>query len=252
MSRNFELLQRVGKEQSLFQAGAGVEAAPKVSRPAPTTEPRLKMEGKELEEVTKLVQRVFLLPGSEAPRTVVFAAPESGNGCTWISARAAELLASQVAGSVCLVDANLRNPGLHNHFAVENHRGLADALRQTGSVREFIQPLLSSNLSLISCGSSPEASQTLVSSERMRLLITELRSEFDYVLVDTPAINACPDAVALGAIADGVVIVLKANSSRRETARRIVRELEQAKAKPLGVVLNQRTFPIPDSIYSKL
>src|SRR5579863_10303755 len=188
MSRNFELLQRVEKEQTLFQAE--VEAAPKLSPPAPMTEPQLKMEGRELEEVTKLVQRVFLLPGTEAPRTVVFTAPESGNGCSWICARAAEVLASQVAGSVCLVDANLRSPGLHAQFAAQNHHGLADALRQTGSIRDFIQPLSRPNLALVSCGSSAENSQTLLSSERMRLVIAELRSEFDYVLIDTPATNA--------------------------------------------------------------
>jgi Mrp family chromosome partitioning ATPase len=86
----------------------------------------------------------------------------------------------------------------------------------------------------------------------MRLRITELRKEFDYVLIDTAAMNICNDAIGLGCMADGVVMVLKANASRRETARQAIQDLQSGKAKVLGAVLNQRTFPIPDSIYRNL
>jgi Mrp family chromosome partitioning ATPase len=86
----------------------------------------------------------------------------------------------------------------------------------------------------------------------MRLRMTELRAEFDYVLVDTPAISASNDATVLGSSTDGLVMVLKANSSRRESARTAIQDLRAAKVRVLGAVLNQRTFPIPQSIYEKL
>ena len=82
--------------------------------------------------------------------------------------------------------------------------------------------------------------------------MTELRSEFDYVLIDTPAISSSNDATVLGAVTDGLVLVLKANSSRRESARGAMHDLRAAKVRVLGAVLNQRTFPIPQSIYDKL
>jgi capsular exopolysaccharide synthesis family protein len=254
MSRNFELLQKIGREQSLY-ATTTAEEPIREMEPPPVVVPvgsRLQIDGAELEEITKLVQRVFLMPGNDSPRTVVFSGAEPGNGCSWVCARVAEVLASQVSGSVCLVDANLRNPGLNEQFAVENHHGLTDALREREPIRSFAQPLSCPRLWLVTSGSAAEDGQSLLSSDRMRLRMTELRAEFDYVLVDTPAISASNDATVLGSSTDGLVMVLKANSSRRESARTAIQDLRAAKVRVLGAVLNQRTFPIPQSIYEKL
>src|SRR5579864_7131411 len=131
MSRNFELLQRIGKEQDVFASPAPAREAPvfeeveTVATPEPIPVPQ---DTVGIEEVRTLVQRVFLLTTERAPHTVVFTGTESGNGCSWIAARAAESLACQISGSVCLVDANLRSPGLHEQFGVPNHHGLSDAL----------------------------------------------------------------------------------------------------------------------------
>jgi|HubBroStandDraft_6_1064221.scaffolds.fasta_scaffold76096_3 capsular exopolysaccharide synthesis family protein len=257
MSRNFELLQNLGKEV-LLDAPAAVAAVdqhrrePVVPQQVESKEPQLKLEPKEREELTKLAQRIFLQPGADSPRVVVFTASESGNGCSSICACAAELLAAQVTGSVCLVDANLRHPGLHEQFAVENHFGLADALQGTEPLLNYARSMSRTNLWLVSCGSSPEVALPLLSSDRMRQRITELRSGVDYVLIDASAMNVSNDATVLAAAADGVVMVLKANSSRRETVRKAVQDMQAAHVRVLGAVLNQRTFPIPDAIYNRL
>jgi protein-tyrosine kinase len=255
MSRNFELLQSLGREGVLLDAAAVAAVDQKfpqaASEPA-VKEPQLHLEPKEREELTKLTQRVFLHPGGEGPRVVVFTASESGNGCSSICACAAELLAAQVAGSVCLVDANLRHPGLHQQFGVENHYGFTDALQGAEPVLNFARAMARSNLWLVSCGSAPESSLPLLGSDRMRQRIAELRSCVDYVLIDASAMNVANEATALAAAADGVVLVLKANSSRRETVRKAVHDLQAAHVRVLGAVLNQRTFPIPESIYKRL
>ena len=257
MSRNFELLQKIGKEQDFFsQVDAPVVAVEQpeiaaVEAPTEPVTPSLQMSTAEFEEITKLVQRVFVLPGPEAPRSVVFTGTEAGNGSSWMCARAAEILATQVRGSVCIVDANLRDPGQHGIFGIANHHGLADSLKNTEPIGHFVTSLRP-NLYLMSCGSSSENCQALTSSDRMRFRMTELRNSFDYVLIDTAAMSVGNDAVVLGTAADGVVLVLKANSSRRESAKRALQELQSAKARVLGAVLNQRTFPIPDSLYHKL
>jgi capsular exopolysaccharide synthesis family protein len=256
MSRNFELLQNLGKEV-LLDAPAAVAAVDQHRRPAvpqqvEAKEPQLKLEPKEREELTKLAQRIFLQPGSESTRVVVFTASESGNGCSSICACAAELLATQVTGSVCLVDANLRHPGLHEQFAVENHFGLADALQGSEPLLNYARSMSRNNLWLVSSGSAPEAALPLLNSDRMRQRMAELRSGVDYVLIDASAMNVSNDATVLAAAADGVVMVLKANSSRRETVRKAVQDMQAAHIRVLGAVLNQRTFPIPEAIYNRL
>ena len=95
-------------------------------------------------------------------------------------------------------------------------------------------------------------SPSLLSSDRLRVRLQELRKEFDYVLIDSPALNLYADAVALGGIAEGLVIVLQAESTRRESALKGLQTLRQAHIKVLGAVLNRRTFPIPHFVYRRL
>jgi Mrp family chromosome partitioning ATPase len=154
MSRNFELLQRIGREQALYTTAPVAEPEVVPEQPvvfsAPVASP-LTIASDEVEEFTKLVQRLFIMPGNESPRSVVFAATERGNGCSWVCARVADVLASQVSGSVCLVDANLRRPGLHTQFSAENQEGLSDALLRPDPVRTFARNLGRPNLWMVSC-----------------------------------------------------------------------------------------------------
>ncbi len=258
MSRNFELLQNLGREREMFEAPAPVPTAVEepvlkvASAPLDLQPLQLKMEDAQRDEMFKLVQRVFMAPGSGRGRMVVVSAMEGGNGCSWICARMAEVLAAQVSGSVCVVDANLRSPGLHREFNVPNHYGLTDALQVAEPIRRFVTSLTRPNLWLLSCGAQVDGMETMLSSDRMRALLPELQREFDYVLVDAPPIESGDESVVLGRNAEGIILVLRANASRRESARKAVRDLESANVRVLGAVLNQRTFPVPESIYRKL
>jgi protein-tyrosine kinase len=261
MSRNFELLQNLGREREMFEtpvveSHATTVEEPVVARPASVPvehQPlQLKMEGSQRDEMFKLVQRVFMAPGAGRGRMVVVSAMEAGNGCSWICSRMAEVLASQVVGSVCVVDANLRSPGLHREFNVPNHYGLMDALQVSDPIRRFVTSLSRPNLWLLSCGAEVEGMQSMLSSDRMRAILPELQREFDYVLIDAPPIESGDDSIMLGRGAEGIVLVLRANASRREAARKAVQNLESANVRVLGAVLNRRTFPVPESIYRKL
>jgi Mrp family chromosome partitioning ATPase len=252
MSKNFELLYQTGKAQDMLHVDAEPEstslAPAELSRPIPA----LEIEGMAREELSKLVHRLFLVPGTEGPHHVVFAGTESQNGCTWMCAHAAEILASQVRNSVCIVDCNLSSPSLHQQFGVENHYGLADALAGGGPIRQYARQLSRQNLWLVSCGADSGGSQQLLTSDRMRARISELRAEFDYVLMDVAPMNICNHTMMFGSLLDGVVLVIKANSSRRDSTREAVQQLRSSNVRVLGAVLNERTFPIPESIYKRL
>jgi len=256
LSRNFELLSQLGRLHELVdspqETPLAPPAAPQAVAAAPEDDfpstPTLEMSGAVKDEIGRLVQSLFL--GPQGSRRVVFAGTESGCGSTWMCAHAAEILA-QTRGTVCVMDCNLRTPGLHEQFGQQNHHGLSDALMGTNPVRQYAHRL-SKNLWLLSCGSAAEAGQSLLGSERMRARLTELRGAFDYILIDAAPLNAFNDAIVLGAQTDGVVLMLKANSSRRESARNAVQELHAANVRTLGAVLNQRTFPIPEKLYKRL
>lgn len=86
----------------------------------------------------------------------------------------------------------------------------------------------------------------------LRGRLSELELEFDYTLIQAQAVTSSSDAALLGNLCDGVILVIQANSTRRVAAAKAKRILETADARLLGVVLADRTFPIPESIYKRL
>ncbi len=188
MSRNFELLERAGVAREITSV-----IAPK---PAPTLVPQtgngqrheagLNLDRIAREECLKLVQRVFLMQTDSSSRAVVFAGIDRGNGCSRTCASAAQVLAENVPGSVCVVDANLHAPALARFFGVANHNGLADSVLSQGLIRRFTQQLRPDNLSLLSCGAASGENANLLNSDRLTTWMKALREEFDYVLIDAP------------------------------------------------------------------
>ncbi len=254
MSRNFELLNNVMGEELISAVPPPQETTTPVSVPSEAAGQlaSLLQNGPEEVELTNLVQRVFLRPGAAAPRVVGFAAVESGAGCTWVCAHVGRISAFHLAGSVCVVDANLRSPSLHREFRVENEIGLNEALSQNGPIQDYARPLCGNKFWIVGSGSVNAGLDAVTTSERVRSHIASLRNHFDYVLLDLPPLNKYADGVVLGGVCDGIILVVRANRSRRDTALRAVSDLKAANIRLLGVTLNQRTFEIPSAIYHRL
>ncbi len=263
MSRNFELLQQAGLNIPGGGVGGlelplggsvllGTRGEAKDRAHVASLRPR-DLDRAAREETLRLVQSVFLLHGQgEGGRVVVFAAVDPRSGCSRVCSQAGRILAESVPGSVCLVDANFREPALAAGFRTTNYRGLADALRASGPIRGFARRVLGENLWLVTCGSGVEHSVGLLHSDQIKKRIDDLRKEFDYVLVDAPPLNSYSEGIALGQFADGLVLVLQANSTRRDASARMVERLHASQVNILGAVLNKRRFPIPNFLYRRL
>ena len=200
-------------------------------------------------EEVKLVQRIFPLNAQRSPQLVMFSSAErEAHACT-ISARSGEILAARAEGPVCVVDANLGSPFLHRYFGVENHKGFSDSIHESGPVQDFLH-LAKSNLWVMPGGSAGVELNFPQSSEDVRSRMMELRTLFKYVVINSPLyFDQVPAPPSFAA--DGVVLVVEANSTRREIVREVMEELRIVGTRVLGVVLNNRTFPIPDAIYHK-
>lgn len=247
MSRNFDILQKAEGNPIPFQ---------------PPVAPRTQANGKSKlhdgnsaadGEIIKLVQRVFILPGAgKAPGAVTFCGVYSGDGCSWVCARAGEMLADHGGGSVCIVDANLRSPSLHSFFKFENELGFADAIRDSRPMHDYARRASGSNLWLITAGKVGREPNGSLNPARLRARVSELRGDFDHLLVDTPAVHSYTDAILIGQVTDGVILIVSSNSTRREPARVAKQSFEAANIPMLGAVLNKRTYPIPEALYRKL
>jgi hypothetical protein len=82
--------------------------------------------------------------------------------------------------------------------------------------------------------------------------LAKLRNEFEYAVIQGPAAGVSSEAALLGQLADGIILVLSAHSTRRATARKIKETLDAAQCRILGTVLSERAFPLPDRIYRRL
>jgi Mrp family chromosome partitioning ATPase len=247
MSKNFELMRRAATHDFFND----VEGPTLVPEKAPVPAPVPAQKGPADPEIRKLVQRLFLHADTgKGPRLVSFSGIVDDDRSSWICASAGEALAEQADASVCLVDANLRSPRLHIHASADNQYGLADALTCRDPIQSFAIPLGGGNFWLIPSGSPTAGFYTSV--ERYRERIAELREAFDYVLISAPSLGHETEATLIGQLADGAVLIVEANSTRRETVRRAKEHLETAHVRLLGAVLDQRTFPIPEKLYRKL
>ena len=258
MSRTFELLQKTGKTQRLFNESPITEQTPvpktiraweESPRPPEVRRLNLDIEGLGREESLKFVRRVFLSQDDDAARSVVFSGVERAVGSTWNCVCAARTLAAQITGRVCVVDANFRHPALHRFFGVQNTGGLAAAVTGQEPISTFLIQLGDSNLWLLPSGAEMSDLSKYCTPLDMELRLTELRDQFDYVLIDSPSANHYADALALGAMTDGVVIVLDSESTHRDAARRVALGLRAARVRTIGAILNKRSYPIPQFIY---
>jgi Mrp family chromosome partitioning ATPase len=248
MSRNFELLQNLGREPKLFSS-ATFPAREVTERPAP------KLFANDFgvdPAIDQLCQRLFV-GGAHAAETrvVTFCSVQPAVSEGEICARAAMTLAARVNRSVCIVDSNLSLPSLHKFFGVPNQSGFGEAAMSDSTLSSHARQIGGSNLSLITAGGAMPDSQG-TQSESTAFRLRELRSHFDYVLINGPTVPDRGQGIFLGRLSDGIVLILEANSTRRDTAMRVRFEMEQADVPVLGAVLNNRTFPIPDAVYSKL
>jgi Mrp family chromosome partitioning ATPase len=243
MSRNYELLtefeSELGPTESRDANGVAHAASKAVVPSVPAAGD---------EEMQQLVRRIFLSPDENTPRAVVFCGVDAQNSSSSVCARAAWALAVHNRGRVCLVDANLRSPRLSGMF--ESALLPMVAASATPIVERCGQ--IEGNLWLAGPGVLAPNRTTLPPVEELKEVLLQLRSVFDYVLIDVPGTNVCGHAQLLGSVADAAILVVEANNTRRLSARNAQRTLATAGVRLLGTVLHNRSFPIPEQIYKRL
>jgi hypothetical protein len=250
MSRNFELLERAQQDRELFRVPPVSKAIPGGGKPANGNVSPPDLDAFAREEILRLVQRLFLATnnGHDGPRQVVFCGIDEADGSNLLCARVARSLAEQVTSQVCVADASARMPASNPLFDLNPPD--CSSQPEVETTRKLLRRVtdnlwLSSSDSVGTNGRAP-------SLEQVRMWIRDLRSKFAYVLISTPPVGLYGDAALLGQMADGVVLVLEANSTRRVAALKAQQALEAANVRVLGAVLNNRTFPIPKKIYRLL
>jgi capsular exopolysaccharide synthesis family protein len=216
------------------------ESGALTTRHAPSNMSFSRSAGSVAEAYAILQTNIAFSRPEENVKVLAFTSALPGEGKTTTAVNLA-LTMSQRGLSVCLIDADLRRPQLHQIFHIAREPGLSDILRglQTpeGSYRH-VHIDESHRLTLLTAGSPGGSAPALVGSPRMRTLLRELRERFDLVIVDTPPVNILTDAALLGVNADGVIIVVRTGSTDAAALGYAMEQLNHVRAPALGIVLN--------------
>jgi capsular exopolysaccharide synthesis family protein len=180
---------------------------------------------------------VLLSTAGNPPKTILITSAQPGEGKTTTAINTATSLA-QLGGSVLLIDCDLRKPSVHKALGLDKAEGLSTYLSRKVEVESLIHPLPVANLSLLQAGPVPPNAAELISSARMKELLSGLGEKYDHIVIDSPPLINVTDPVILSTMVDGVVLVVQGGRSTREVVRRARIELATANAKVFGVVLN--------------
>lgn len=153
---------------------------------------------------------------------------------------------------VLLIDADMRKGKIINYLGVDSHIGLSEYLTGKAQLEDIVFHIDIDHLSFISCGSVPSHPADLLASAKMTDLISQLRSQFEYILIDTPPVIPVTDAVIIGTFVDGVLMVIKAGETQRGIVARSTELLSQAHVKVIGHILTGIEYFVPDYIYRYL
>ena len=166
---------------------------------------------------------------------VTSAVPNEGKS-TVIASLAVVL--AQARKKVLLLDCDFRNPTQHKLFGLHN-KGLTNYMANGDDYSGFIQHVDQENLDILLSGPvAPNPSEMLMSN-KMQDLLDRVRTEYDYVLIDTPPIMPVTDAAVLGAKVDGVMIVIASGADKPELVQAAKTRLVQGGANILGCILNK-------------
>jgi len=170
-------------------------------------------------------------------QALMVASAQSGDGkSTSISNLA--ITYAQEGKKVLLIDGDLRKPSLHHIFMLSNRAGLTNLLVSELPWQSSVNETHIPNLSVMPAGAIPPNPSEMLASDRMKSLLRELKQNFDMILFDTPPILAVTDGLIVSSLCDGVFIVIHSGKTKQALARKVVQNLEHAKARILGIVLN--------------
>lgn len=182
-------------------------------------------------------------------KSILFTSAGAGEGKSVMVANTAVALA-QTGKKVIIMDCDLRKPVQHEIFHKRKpHLGLTNFLSGECLLANIVQETGIPNLRVIISGPIPQNPAELLDSDKTREIISTLKSQADYIIVDSPPVLPVTDACILGPLVDGVILVVGVGRVQPEMALKAKEHLEAVKGNILGQIVNRSDTYAEQSAY---
>ncbi len=190
------------------------------------------------ESVNHIRTSVLYTDVDNPPKVIMIASAVQAEGKTTLCTNLA--LAFSKLGRTLLVDADLRKPRVATITGLVQHGGLADVVAgHAESADCFNRDEDAENLYIMKSGTQPPNPLELISSDKFARLLTEFRSRFDYILLDSPPVLPVSDAIVLGSLADASILAVRGQKTHRSASISALNSLHNADVNVIGVALTQ-------------
>lgn len=178
---------------------------------------------------------LFLLSENKN-KSVVISSSTGGEGKSTTAVNLS-IVCSQLGSKVLLIDTDLRRPTIHRKMHLPNEQGISSVLVNFCKFEDAVQHI-NSCLDVITAGPTPPNPSELLSSDLMNQLIENLRTQYEYIIFDTPPINVVSDALVLSPNSDGILLVARSKKTTFSQLKQTMKKIDVAGVKLLGTILN--------------
>jgi Mrp family chromosome partitioning ATPase/capsular polysaccharide biosynthesis protein len=205
-----------------------------------------------MEFYDELCDQIFIFLKVQNLKTLLFVAVNPDNINSAITINIGYALSRNMEAKTLVVDSNMAKPSFQNILKIESQKGFADILEDNNLPINNIKYSMGNNLDILQTGNISQSNTTLLNESKVKPLIKKIRSQFDVVLIDCTFMKKMSDIAMLSSSVDGVVIIINEGKDRIQYTKNVIHVLRQNKANIIGAILNNRTFPIPDWLYSRI
>lgn len=200
---------------------------------AMVTQPR----GQIAEQFRSLRNSITALNPEGAPRSIVMTSALRGEGKSVATINLAIAMAEIQGSRILIVDADLHHPSIESYFGLPRRQGLTELVRGTCPMDRAVRASSVPNVSLLGPGELPHNPSELIGSDRVPTVLGQLKQRFSYILIDTPEAMTISDAAQIGALADGIVLVVRLGLTPRHYVEQAYNTLEAMGGNVLGTCL---------------
>ncbi len=184
---------------------------------------------------TRLKDNIICYGVDNNKKVIQIESAVKGEGKTTVAVNLAIAL-GESSKKVLIIDLDFRRPKIHRPFKIENQNGLADYMVDRCKKEEIIKETGFKNVNIINRGCEIANSSVILTSQKLRNLLEELKKEYDFIILDCPPVLLISDYIHISRLSDGILFIIAFAISKKKEVKESFKLLNQNNVDVIGTV----------------